>query len=260
MPDETIVYNINELDINMIAPSTEKMDDADQGGSKIAIIGKPGTGKTTLIDSILYEKKHIFPVAMIMSGTEDCNGHYAKRFPSCMIYDDYNEEAQKKFVQRQKMAKKYLDNPWAVCIKDDCMADPKIFNTPVIKGVYKNGRHWKMWDILSLQYAMDIKPDIRTGLDGTFILREPLLPNRDKIWRNFASIIPDFSIFCELMDELTDDYCSMYVHNATNVNDWRECVFWYKAKTIPDDFKFGCRDYWSFHYDRFNPDYVAPMY
>jgi len=251
---------IQELDLDMINPSTEKMYDPDHGGSKIAVIGKPGTGKTTLIDSILYSKKHIFPIAMIMSGTEDCNEHYAKRFPASMIYNDYDEEAQKRFVSRQKVAKKYLSNPWGICIKDDCMADPRLFNTPVIKGLYKNGRHWKTLDILSLQYAMDVPPWLRTGLDGTFILREPLTPNREKIWRNFASIIPDFSIFCDLMDDLTGDYGAIYIDNATIKNDWRECVFHYKATPVPDDFKFGCRDYWSFHYDRYNPEYVAPMY
>jgi len=31
--------NINELDINMIQPSTERMNKPEQGGSKIVVIG-----------------------------------------------------------------------------------------------------------------------------------------------------------------------------------------------------------------------------
>ena len=60
--------------------------------------------------------------------------------------------------------------------------------------------------ILSLQYAMDVKPVIRTNVDGIFILREPLLKNRKSLYENYASVVPDFTTFCELMDNLTDDY------------------------------------------------------
>ena len=57
---------IREFNAELIAPSIEKMNDPNQGGSKIVVIGKPGTGKTTLITSLLYHKRHIFPIGMVM--------------------------------------------------------------------------------------------------------------------------------------------------------------------------------------------------
>ena len=98
------------------------------------------TGKTTLITSLLYAKKHIFPVGMIMSGTEDSNGHYRKMFPSTFVYNKLNEDQVENFVKRQKIAKKHLPNPWAVLFLDDCTDDPKLFNKPLFQGLYKNGR------------------------------------------------------------------------------------------------------------------------
>ena len=47
--------------------------------------------------------------------------------------------------------------------------------------MFKRGRHWKMWYILSLQYSMDVKPVIRTNVDGVFILRELILKNRKSL-------------------------------------------------------------------------------
>jgi len=217
------------------------------------------THNTTLITSLLYEKRHIFPVAFIMSGTEDSNGHYKKLVPSTFVYNKLQEKKIEDFVTRQKIAKKHLSNPWAVLLLDDCTDDPKLFNKPLFQGLYKNGRHWKMWFILSLQYCMDIKPVIRTNIDGVFILRETNLRNRKSLWENYAGIIPDFTMFCHIMDQITDNYTALYIHNATTSNNLEDCLFWYKAKHVPSDFRFGSKDLWKFHYNRYNDNYSDPF-
>lgn len=217
------------------------------------------TGKSTLIASLLYAKKHIFPVAIAFSGSEDSNGFYRKLLPSTFVYNDYDEEAIKNFVRRQKIAKQHLENPWAVILIDDCTDDPRVFNTPLQQGMYKRGRHWKMWYILSLQYSMDVKPVIRTNVDNVFILREPILKNRKSLWENYASIIPDFTLFCQILDQITDDYTALYIHNQTRSNDWRDCVFWYKAPLTPEGWKFGSPEYHDFHNQRYNQDYIDPF-
>ena len=97
------VIKINELDLEMIAPSTS----GDQtGGFKLVVVGKPGTGKSSIISSILYAKKHLIPAGIIMSGSEDSNGFYSKMFPASFVFNEYNEEQLKKFVKRQKLASK----------------------------------------------------------------------------------------------------------------------------------------------------------
>ena len=178
--------------------------------------------------------------------------------PSTFVFNEYNEEQIKNFIKRQKIAKQHLDNPWAIMILDDCTDDPKVFNTPLQNALYKKGRHWKCWYILSLQYGMDVKPVIRTNVDNVFIMREPSLRNRKIMWENYGSIVPDFTIFCALMDGITGNHTALYIHNQGTSNDWRECVFWYKAPLTPPDFRFGCDEYHQFHNERFNPEYVDP--
>jgi GTPase SAR1 family protein len=252
-------FRIRELDLNLINPNNFNFSKSDQGGSKIVIIGKPGTGKTTLITRILYEKRKAIPTAFIMSGTEDSNGHYGKIVPSSFVHNKYDEGKVENFITRQKVCKKHLENPWAVLLLDDCTDDPRIFNKPIFQGLYKNGRHWKMLFILSLQYSMDIKPVIRTNIDGTFILRETNLRNRRCLYDNYAGIIPTFDMFCEIMDQITNDYTALYIHNATTSNDLEDIVFYFKAKPIPDDFRFGSKDFWKFHKNRFNDRYNDPF-
>lgn len=255
----TVEVRIKELDPDIIPPITSRMNEEKYGGSKIVVIGKPGTGKTELIKSLLYSKKHIFPVGMAMSGSEDVTGDYGKIFPNVFVYNDYDPIKVEGLVQRQKFAKDHLANPWAVLLLDDCTDEPKIFNTGLQKGLFKRGRHFKLWYILSLQYSLDILPVIRTNVDGVFILREANLRNRKALWENYAGIIPDFGLFCEIMDQITGDYTALYINNMTQSRDWHECVFYYKATPVPDNFKFGCKEYWKFARDRENKGYTAPL-
>ena len=106
---------------------------------------------------------------------------------------------------------------------------------------------------------MDIKPVIRTNVDGVFILRETNLRNRKSLYENYAGIIPDFTMFCAIMDSITTDYTALYIHNATTSNKLEDCLFWYRAKPVPEDFKLGCRDLWKFHRSRYNELYKDPF-
>ena len=213
------------------------------------------TGKSSLISSIMYEKSHIFPIGMAISGTEVSNHHYSSSIlPSTFVYNSLEKSKIEDFLKRQDVAKAHLQNPWAFLVIDDCMDDPKLFNDPLFQKLFKNGRHAKCLFFLGLQYCLDVKPNIRVNIDGTFILREPNLKMRKSLYENYAGIFQDFSSFCTVLDQISDDYTALYIHNATTSNKIEDCVFWYKAKPVPKDFKFGCKEFWDFHNERYDPD------
>ncbi len=251
------IIEIKELDVNTIEPSIEHALDPTyvNGGHKITVIGRPGSGKTYLITSLLYEKRASFPVGLVMSGTEDSNHHYSNIFPSLFVYNRLDIPVLKRFINRQKLARKYLENSWALLLLDDCMDDPRMFNSPLFQGLYKNGRHWNMLFIMSMQYCMDIKPVIRTNVDGVFILREPSVRTRKLIYENYAGIIPTFSLFCAVLDQITTDFTALYINNRIQSNNWQDCVFWYRGKDVPNNFRFGSTDYHRFNRTRFNEEY-----
>ena len=249
------VYRIRELDPDIIRPNYGDITNVNQGGHKITVIGKPGSGKSYLIRSLLYEKRHVLPTGVVFSGTEDSNGFYETLFPKSFVHDGLELKQLEKFIKRQKLARKYLPCPWSALIIDDCMDDNRLFNRPIIQGLYKNGRHWSMLYILALQYSLDIKPSIRTNIDGTFIFREPNVNFRRKLWENYAGIIPTFDDFCEIMNQLTDKHMALYIHNASQSNEIEDCVFWYKAKPVPENFRVGCPEYWAHHDKRYNENY-----
>ena len=216
------------------------------------------TGKSTLIQDILAHKAHIIPVSQVYSGTEESNHFYSEKMPPITIYNKLDMECVRKFEERQKLAVKYLKNPWAVQIIDDCTDNPRLLRDPLIQGYYKNGRHWKMLHILSLQYSMDVLPAIRANIDYTFILRESGRRMRENLWKNYASCIDNFTDFCDIMDQITNDYTALVINNRSQSNKLEDCVFYYKAypERIPVNWKFGAGSFWQYNHDRIDRNFI----
>lgn len=252
------IINVKELDLELIAPNSKnyKNRGSEGNGFKLVVIGKPKTGKSTLIKSILYEKRNMIPVGIFFSSSEKYNHNYEQYVPGTFIFDEYDTEMVQKFKLRQQYAKTYCYNQWAAIVMDDSTSDKRIFNTPLVNELFKNGRHMDMLNIWALQYAIDLPPPIRNSIDGTFILREVSKNTREKLYKNFAGVIPTFALFNVLMDELTNDFMAMYIHNFSSTNKWQDCVYFYKAKKVDKKFKFGCPQYWNYHFHKYNKSYM----
>ena len=235
-------FPIHEMDLN----------------SKVAVIGKPGTGKSTLMKDLLYRHRKRFPIGLVMSETNAESGDFDGLVPPLFTYDYYNQQAMDNLVIRQrrmvrKNGEQHPDNN-AFVIVDDCMDDTSWVNNKTTKGIFKNGRHWDLFFLLSMQYCLGIPPTLRTCLDYVFILREPNLRNRKQLWENYASIFPTFELFCDALDGLTQNYHCMVIKNRVLSNKIEDVVFWYKAKRHKP-FKVGTKAWWAWAQRNYNPRY-----
>jgi hypothetical protein len=252
---ETITFSIKELDPDIIPPCSARANDPEYGGSKIVLIGRPGSGKSSCIASLLYAKKHIFPVGMVMSGTEATTGFFKKIFPSTFVFNEYREDMLESFIKRQKIAKEHLPNPWGILLVDDCVESRKVLTSDIQMNLFKMGRHMKLWYLLSMQSPTDLPSAIKTSIDGVFIFREPLHTARKIIWENYASIIPK-EYFNQIMDQITNDHTALFILNQNTSNDWQDSVFWYKAPLAPSGWKFGSKEYKEYHNERYDDEYT----
>ena len=217
-------------------------------------IGKRGTGKTTLVTDIMYHKRNI-PVGMVMSGTEEGNSYYQQYIPDSFVYNDYQSDVIDKVLARQKkMVRTKAPNAGVFVLLDDCMYDKKMVRDKCIRAIFMNGRHWKLFFMLTMQYCMDLSPDLRANIDYVFILRENIIQNREKIYKNFFGIFPTFDMFNQVLTSCTENYECLVLDNTSKSNKIEDVVYWYKAKMHPQgSFRIGSQAFWNYHKQTYNP-------
>ena len=218
-------------------------------------IGKRGTGKSTLVSDILYHQRRI-PMGIVMSATEESNDFYKKHVPDLFIYGEYNKDAITGCIDRQRKAiRQKIPDADMFVLLDDCMYDRKMIRDPNIRGIFMNGRHWKLLFLLTMQYCMDLPPDLRANVDFVFCLRENIIQNQEKLYKNFFGIFPTFDAFKEVMNSCTEGYDCMVLDNTSRSNKIEDCVFWYRAKPNRK-FRIGSKALWSHHKKNYNKDHA----
>ena len=135
-------------------------------------------------------------------------------------------------------------DPRAFVILDDCLYDASWARDELMRMLFMNGRHWKVMLIITMQYPLGVPPALRTNIDYVFVLREPTLGNRRRIWENYASMFPTLELFCSVMDQTTENYECLVIHNNAKSSKINEQIYWYKAENRPA-FKLGSKEFWE---------------
>jgi len=223
-------------------------------GPVIVLIGRRDTGKSFLVRDLLYYHQDI-PIGTVISGTEAGNGFYSSIVPKLFIHDEYNTAIIENILKRQKIVVKQIKkekeaygrsniDARTFVILDDCLYDNSWAREKLMRLLFMNGRHWKVMLVITMQYPLGVPPNLRTNIDFTFILREPYIANRKRIYENYAGMFPTFESFCQVMDQCTENYECLVVSNNAKSNKLEDQIFWYKASKH-GDFKLGSKEFWE---------------
>ena len=227
-------------------------------GPVIVMIGRRDTGKSFLVRDLLFYHQDI-PIGTVISGTEAGNGFYSNHVPKLFIHEEYNVVIIENILKRQrtvlKQVKREMESykrsnidPRAFVILDDCLFDDKWTRDKMMRLLFMNGRHWKIMLIITMQYPLGVPPVLRTNIDYVFVLREPYIANRRRIYENYAGMFPTFESFCQVMDQCTENYECLVINNNVKSNKLQDQIFWYKAEAHKD-FKLGSREFWEISKD-----------
>ena len=236
-------------------------------GPVIVFIGRRDTGKSFLVRDLLYYHQEI-PIGTVISGTEAGNGFYGSHVPKLFINDEYNSAIVENVLKRQKLVIKQIKKEnqaygksnidgRAFVILDDCLWDNGWAKDKMMRLLFMNGRHWKIMTVITMQYPLGVPPNLRTNIDYVFILREPYLTNRKRIYENYAGMFPTFESFCQVMDQCTENYECLVIDNNSKSNKLEDQIFWYKAEPH-DNFKLGSKEFWEISKDLNSDDEDEP--
>jgi hypothetical protein len=143
-----------KLELKKFDPRTLKDD------SVVVLIGKRNTGKSMLLKHLLSYHQSL-PLGLVTSPTEKCNKFFEKFIPKMLIYDEFDPEVMKRFLDRQakvseqyntelaKYGKSQID-PRALLVLDDCLYDKTWPNDKNIRALFMNGRHFKRMECNSM--------------------------------------------------------------------------------------------------------------
>jgi len=223
-------------------------------GPVVVLIGRRDTGKSFLVRDLLYYHQDI-PIGTVISGTEEGNGFYNKMVPKLFIHNEYNTAIIENILKRQRSVLKQIKKEMetykrstidgrAFVILDDCLYDATWTRDKMMRLLFMNGRHWKIMLIITMQYPLGVPPTLRTNIDYVFILREPYIANRKRIYDNYAGMFPTFESFCQVMDQCTENYECLVINNNAKSNKLQDQVFWYKAEAH-NDFRLGSKEFWE---------------
>lgn len=231
----------------------------------ILMIAKRGSGKSWVTKAILY-KFHKIPVGAIISPTEKDNPFFSDFFPDSYIYYKYESSIIKKILIRQKMILKkarekkergkYVDTR-AVVVMDDCLADKGSWaRDPPIMDLLFNGRHRDITYILTMQYPLGIKPELRSNFDYVFLLAEDYISNMKKLYDHYAGMFPDFNSFREVFRQLTSDFGAMVIKNRGARSNLFDKIAFYKAPDLDGvKVEFGCRQFRKYHKKNYDTEW-----
>jgi hypothetical protein len=235
----------------------KKFDPSAISPDKVLIfLGKRNTGKSFLVRDILYYNRDI-PIGTVISPTEGANKFYSNIVPGLFIHDEYTPQLLDNVVKRQKIIQKRINkeqmmygkssiDPRAFLILDDCLYDGCWKRDKNVRYLFMNGRHIRVFLLITMQYVLGVPPDLRTNVDYVFILRENNYGNRRRMYENYCSVFPSFEIFCDCMDALTEGYGCLVIDNTSKSNKLEDNVFWYEAEDHPA-FTVGSKEFWMIH-------------
>lgn len=266
------IFTAEHLHLDRFKPQTMR------DSCVVVLVAMKGSGKSTCMADFMWHKRHI-PSGFIFSATEESNHFFSQMVPAMYCYNDLNIEKlqdiydyqevkmakYKRPAEEIKQAKIAHGDPamddndlekidfWAVWERDphifgtieDLMADRAVFNKTIMRHLFMNGRHHKMFVMITVQYVMDMPRNLRSNVDYWVLFKEDSAKNRENLFLHVANKCKSRQVFEKIMDEATKNYGCVVIDNRCNTGRIEDAVFWYRAKKRPP-FRCGSERFWQF--------------
>lgn len=246
---EVVLPDLTEFD-----PETIKLD------GTIVAVGKRRTGKSWVFRNLMYLMKDKIPAGIVISQTDELNKFWRQYIPKKYIYPHYEPEILDAVFQRQKKIlndngltdeEKDAKAPFFVLL-DDVISDQRLRYDANLMELFVAGRHYRLFVLITTQYAKAITPTLRGNTDYCFIMKCIQQRQREALWEDFGDFLTKDG-FAQILDAYTEDNEVLVIDTCPeHTVDPLEMLYWWKASD-PGEFHMGSEDFWESSMTSDNP-------
>lgn len=229
----------NKLQVHRFNPASIKPNRV------ILITGKRGTGKTTLLQYLLYTMRNRFDVVVGIGGSHASVQMLEKFTPTAMIYTRPEVAVIEKMVRVAKTMKEYGKPRQFLLVLDDCTYDKTLFKKPIFREIFMNGRNFCFTFVIAAQYIMDLQTDLRSQIDYVFTFREGIRANRKRLHEYFYGMMENLADFENVLQKFTCDFECLVMDNTDSTGNIENQLYFFKAPEVTPPFTLCKGIYWA---------------
>ncbi len=232
-------------DLQEFDPSQMKID------GTIVAVGKRRTGKTWVFRNIMYLFKDKFQAGLIISQTDELNKFWRDYVPKKYIFNRYDPEILQAVFRRQKKilndvnrteAEKDKEAPFFILL-DDVISDQRLKYDEALMELFVAGRHYRLFVLITTQYAKAITPTLRGNTDYCFMMKCIQQRQLEALWEDFGSFLTK-DAFAQIINAYTEDNEVLTINTCPDTEvDPLSMLGWWKA-VDPGPFKMGGPEFW----------------
>ena len=232
-------------DLQEFDPSQIKLD-----GTVVAV-GKRRTGKTWVFRNIMYLLKDKFVAGLVISQTDELNKFWRQYVPKQYIFNKYDPAILQAVFDRQKKIlndvnktdeEKDAEAPFFILL-DDVISDQRLKYDEALMELFVAGRHYRLFILITTQYAKAITPTLRGNTDYCFMMKCLQQRQLEALWEDFGSFLTK-DAFAQILNAYTEDNEVLVINTCPDTEvDPLSMMGWWKAED-PGEFKMGSEEYW----------------
>ena len=224
------------------------LDPTDIHTDSIALmIGKSGAGKTVLRRDIMFQLKEQFHFGVAINGSIGALHASQKDMPHIFTYYPICEAELERAYETIKLYSGTYSDRKTFIILDDCMADQKLFKTPLFRDIAMNSRHYKIFIIICVQYLMDIPPSIREQVGSVFVLSTNDRSMETKLFKYFFGVCGNEARFRRLLSAViaNNPFNTIYLDRRSRSRTLSEVIKIYRADHTLKPYQLCKPGFWA---------------
>ena len=213
---------------------------------RILLIGRSGSGKSVALRDVLSYLADRVDLCLFFSPTTESIEAFRQIAPRSSVYaGGLNLELVAEALQLNRSLAERKKQRELMIVADDIGFDKQLLKSPVMRDIAMNGRPAKCGLAVTLQYCMDLGPDLRTQFQYIICCADNIHANRKRIWQYFAGVVPTYREFDAIMQSCTQDHSCLVIDNSNPSASIRTSIFHWKARLHPPPYKLCKPVFWK---------------